>query len=580
VPVLVLGPLLRYTGQTDATVWVETSGPCEVEVLGYRDGTFCVEDHHYAVVVVEGLEPGRAVAYEVHLDGERRWPEDGSPFPPSLIRVPGPGAALEVVFGSCRVSLPQEPPYTLTPEEDDRGRGPDALRALAQRMLSQPAEGWPHKLVMLGDQVYADEPPPAVMERIGARHDRDRRAGLSVVDFEEYTWLYHEAWGEPLVRWLLSTVPSAMVWDDHDMHDDWNISSAWVREMRQEHWWSDRVAGGIASYWVYQHVANLAPDELRRSELFAQVRAAQDAGPLLRDFAHRADHRAEGVRWSYSREFDGVRLVVMDSRAGRLLHGERHDAHEHRRAMLDDHEWAWVEEHVTGDVEHLLLATSLPVLLLRGLHDLEAWSEAVCDGAWGRLGARLGERIRRGADLEHWPAFQDSFHRLSLLLEEVAAGRRGRAPASITIISGDVHHAYLAEAAFPAAGGPLSPVHQAVCSPFRNDLPRADRWVLRFTGSRLGAAIGRLLARSAGGEDPTLRWRLVEGPYFDNQIATLRFDGPAAQLELHKTLPGDPHPDLERVFTRSLSAAGAPAGSRPLLPAVGGRQERDAPAPT
>ena len=41
-PGLVLGPLLRYTGTTSATVWVETSAPCEVEVLGQRARTFTV----------------------------------------------------------------------------------------------------------------------------------------------------------------------------------------------------------------------------------------------------------------------------------------------------------------------------------------------------------------------------------------------------------------------------------------------------------------------------------------------------------------------------------------------------------
>ena len=33
---LVLGPLLRYVGRTEATIWVETDGPCEVEVLGRK----------------------------------------------------------------------------------------------------------------------------------------------------------------------------------------------------------------------------------------------------------------------------------------------------------------------------------------------------------------------------------------------------------------------------------------------------------------------------------------------------------------------------------------------------------------
>jgi hypothetical protein len=48
---LVLGPLLRYTGSTQATVWVETDAPCDVAVLDARQRTFCVEGHHYALVV-------------------------------------------------------------------------------------------------------------------------------------------------------------------------------------------------------------------------------------------------------------------------------------------------------------------------------------------------------------------------------------------------------------------------------------------------------------------------------------------------------------------------------------------------
>jgi hypothetical protein len=33
MPKLVLGPLLRYVGETQATVWVETDAAAEVEVL-------------------------------------------------------------------------------------------------------------------------------------------------------------------------------------------------------------------------------------------------------------------------------------------------------------------------------------------------------------------------------------------------------------------------------------------------------------------------------------------------------------------------------------------------------------------
>ena len=51
---LLVGPLLRHVGTTDATVWVETDGPCEVEVLGGREHTWSVAGHHYALVEVRG----------------------------------------------------------------------------------------------------------------------------------------------------------------------------------------------------------------------------------------------------------------------------------------------------------------------------------------------------------------------------------------------------------------------------------------------------------------------------------------------------------------------------------------------
>ncbi len=78
-PNLVLGPLLRHVGSSDATVWVETDAPCEVEVLvecsfegaSHRARTFAVEDHHYALVLITDLEPGGSYEYAVALDGER-----------------------------------------------------------------------------------------------------------------------------------------------------------------------------------------------------------------------------------------------------------------------------------------------------------------------------------------------------------------------------------------------------------------------------------------------------------------------------------------------------------------------------
>ena len=59
MPRLLIGPVLRHVGTTDATVFVETDEACEVEVLGSREHTWLAGGHHYALVTVEDLAPAR-----------------------------------------------------------------------------------------------------------------------------------------------------------------------------------------------------------------------------------------------------------------------------------------------------------------------------------------------------------------------------------------------------------------------------------------------------------------------------------------------------------------------------------------
>jgi hypothetical protein len=543
---LVLGPLLRYVSETEATIWVETSEACEVEILDRREPTFGVAGHHYALVRIEDLDPGGFYEYEVALDGERAWPPPEHDLPPSAIRTISPGKPLDICFGSCRVAVPHEKPYTQTKDEDDDGHELDALHVLARQMARQERDEWPELLFLLGDQIYVDEGSPRTREKIRARRNTDEPPGEEVIDFEEYSWLYEESWSEPLIRWLFSTVSTSMAWDDHDMSDDWNISRSWHEEMDRKEWWHERAIDGIASYWIYQHLGNLSPRELDDNDIYKQVRGNADATAILRGWAKEIETTAAGTRWSFCRDIDGVRAIFMDSRAARVLTEER-------RSMFDDKVWDWIVDHASGDFDHLLLATTVPYLLSPGFHHLEAWNERLCDGAWGSLVARGSEQLRRTVDFDHWAAFQFSFQRLRELLEEVGSGRRGKAPASIVLLSGDVHHAYLCEIAFKRGSEMQSAVYQAVCSPYRNPLEASERRVVRAGFSPAFAMAARGLAQLSGAPDPGIRWRLIEGPHFDNQVGTLRLDGRAATARLDKTAPADDDAQaLEKTFERRL----------------------------
>lgn len=556
-----LGPLLRYvdweSGST-ATVWAEASRPCTVEVR-CADGasgaspTFAVAGHHYALVVVEGLTPGTTTAYEVLIGDRRVWPPEDALLPPSTITTPpvagtdgaaavteGPG--VRISFGSCR--------WAASPGGGQDPVGPDALVTLAARLAADPAAERPDVLLLLGDQVYADETSEATRQRLAARRDLREAPGAEVADFEEYTCLYDESWRDPEVRWLLSTVPSCMIFDDHDVIDDWNTSAAWQRDIRATPWWHERIVSGLMSYWVYQHLGNLSPAELAADPLYATVTASPDGTEALRRFAAETDADPARTRWSYQRIFGRVQLLMVDTRAARVLD-------EGRRAMLDDDEALWLRERVLENpaaYDHLLIGSSLPWLLPPLVHDAETWNAALCAGARGGRWARFGEKLRRAADLEHWAAFPDSFGRFTELLRRAGSGPD--APATVCVLSGDVHHAYIAEPHWPAAtpgGAPDAHVLQLTCSPVHNSVPRSIRLGFRFGWSGVGRRIGRLLTRHGRTEPSPVTWSRAGGPWFGNQLMTLTLRGRNSALTLVQAKSVAGGNQLVSVLERSLT---------------------------
>lgn len=513
---LVLGPILRHVDETSASIWVETRNAARVTVRAERQSwearTFAVHGHHYALVEVEGLEPGAVVPYTAEINGTPVWPDPTSEFPPPVIATLKPGKPLRLAYGSCRTSVPHD-------ESGNRTHGVDSLRAYALALAagSGAADGtaFPDLLAFLGDQVYADSTSEQMQEFIRARRDIDEPPGEELKDYEEYAHLYHLAWSDPANRWLLSTLPSAMIFDDHDIRDDWNASLSWKKKMEATSWWHGRIVAGLSSYWVYQHLGNLSPQERAEDPVWQQVARHRggdepDLSAELDRFAERADQDPESYRWSFCRDFGDARLIVVDSRAARNLDPEH-------RALLDRAEMAWLDDRMRGGFRHLLVATSLPFLLPMGLHHVEAWDEAVSEGAWGKLAGRAGEKLRQAVDLEHWGAFQGSFREVAAMAAEVADGKRGPAPETVTFLSGDVHYSYVAEVERSSG----SRILQAVCSPIRNPLPRLMRSFGAIMSYGLAVPVGALVARSARVPDPPFRWSRVKGPWFDNNLASL-----------------------------------------------------------
>ncbi len=545
---LVLGPLLRYVGTTDATIWVETDAACEVEVLGRREQTFCVAGPSLRAGAVEDLEPGRA---GVRGGARRRaaLAAAGSEFPPSVLRTFRADEQIELVFGSCRVALPQEPPYTL-PKEATRRTAAASTPCTRSRSRSSTTTRPPTRTSCSS---AATRSTPTRSRRRRRSSSTAARAGPPA---RRRPGRRLRGVHAPLPRVVVGPGDPLAALDGLELDGHRRPRHA----RRLEHlrglvrgdgggaWWRDRVIGGMVSYWIYQFIGNLSPAELRERPLYGGCRrTATTPGPCC------------ASSW---RRTTGARGQALE-----LLPRPRHDAADRRRrahrplprsGRAQDHRRRRVglgrRARERGGVRPPA-DRHLGPYLLRPPSTTSRPGTRGCDGAWGEGAASWAEKMRQELDFDHWAAFEDSFLRLTRLIERgrlrATRPRRRRrsasSPATSTTptwprsLSARRRHR---ERRLPG---------RVLAVPQRARQPRASRDRARPLAA--GRGDRPKLAGRWGVADPGIRWRFAEGPYFDNQVATLELDGRASELKLDK-VPRDPEgrdERLERVFEHRLS---------------------------
>ena len=225
--------------------------------------------------------------------------------------------------------------------------------------------------------------------------------------------------------------------------------------------------------------------------------------------------------------------------------------------MIDPREMRWIEEHAHSGAEAPAAGDVAAAVPHPGAARPRGLERGGVRRRLGRPAAWVGEKIRQGRR----PRALGGVPRL--LRVDVRADPRHRhgrqtAPATIVALSGDVHHAYLAEVGFEKGTGMRSNVYQAVCSPFRNPLDKNERRMMRTAASNVGSQDhARAGARSRASGRRSVRWRYAhDEAWFDNQVANLELEGRRAKFTLEKTEPppaDDGTLKLERVFERSLT---------------------------
>ncbi|MGB1239307.1 MAG: alkaline phosphatase D family protein [Pseudomonadales bacterium] len=217
------------------------------------------------------------------------------------------------------------------------------------------------------------------------------------------------------VRRLMAHIPCYMIFDDHDVTDDWNLTAQW-EQRAYEHPFARRILGNaLMGYWLFQAWGN-DPDNFkgdfwRRAEQYREQPS---------DASHSAfiEHLYRFERWHYVVDTQ-PKLVVMDSRTRRW----RSESNLNKPSGLMDWEALCELQQTLIGEQAVILVSPAPIF---GVKLIEAVQ---------RFATLIGKPLL--VDAENWMAHPGAAHALLNMF------RHPKTPQNFVILSGDVHYSFV-----------------------------------------------------------------------------------------------------------------------------------------
>ena len=252
-------------------------------------------------------------------------------------------------------------------------------------------------LIMGGDQVYADELWSKVKEleewsRLNMNDKIKRKATKAMIRNLDtfYESLYIKKWSDEQMSLCLASIPTVMMWDDHDIFDGWG-------SYPQE----------LLDCDVYQNIFKTAK---KYFEIF-QIRSLKNQTLLTKDRRH----------FSFALKFRNYHILGLDNRTQRSIY-----------QVMGNDQWkdlnTYLDENILND--NLLVLSAVPVVyrdfsLTENLVDFTSWQEELTD------------------DLkDHWRAKEHQGERMRLIMRlfmNIEKRKVSKRNTRTVILSGDVH---------------------------------------------------------------------------------------------------------------------------------------------
>ena len=281
---------------------------------------------------------------------------------------------------------------------------------------------------------------------------------------EAFQTLYEEekkevtafAGGLARVRRLLAHIPTYMIFDDHDVTDDWNLTRGW-EEVAYEHPFSRRIIGNaLIGYFLFQGWGN-NPGQFEGEFLDRVYKCFQDPGEVQQDGL--IGYLLNYERWKYSLP-TFPKVVVLDTRTGRWW---SETSLTRPSGLMDWEELSDMQQELI-DQPSVLLVSPAPIFGVKLIEVVQ------------RIITFCGHPLV--VDAENWMAHPGAANVILNIF------RHRRTPQNFVILSGDVHYSFAYDVKLKYRRN--SPeIWQITCSGFKNEFPhgllewfdRCNRWL-------------------------------------------------------------------------------------------------------
>ncbi|CDT83558.1 hypothetical protein [Vibrio coralliirubri] len=277
--------------------------------------------------------------------------------------------------------------------------------------------------------------------------------------------------GLPQVQRLFAHIPTYMIFDDHDVTDDWNLTVGWEHAVDQNQFATQVIGNGLAAYWMCQGWGNKPEsfDETfieQAKQLFVdqplitkQPRISKqthnEAGDAVTTHSigniepdkHQAfiEMLSRFEEWHYTID-TSPKVIVLDTRTRRW----RSESRMNKPSGLMDWEALIEFQHQLMNQDKVVIVSAAPMFGVKFIETLQ------------KMATTIGKPLV--IDAENWMAHPGSANTLISIFTHT------KTPTNFVVLSGDVHYSFAYDIKLRYRRNSPN-IYQITCSGIKNQFP-------------------------------------------------------------------------------------------------------------